>query len=63
MKLVVRSKDSRRSQLPASSPLRDSHGVLVSADRRKMTDRRKTKYGIDDLRVFDADEFTRALFE
>ena len=51
MKLVVRSKDSRRSRPPASFPLRDSHGVLVSADRRKMTDRRKTKYGIDDLRV------------
>ena len=51
MKLVVISRDCRRSQLPASFPLRDSHGVLVSADRRKMPDRRKAQYGIDDLRV------------
>jgi hypothetical protein len=51
MKLVVRSKACRRTGLPASFPLRDSHGVLVSADRRKLPDRRKDQYGIDDLRV------------
>ena len=36
---------------PACFPLRDSHGMLVVADRRKLPDRRKSHYGIDDLRV------------
>lgn len=51
MTLVIRQKGSRRLDLPAEFPLEDGHGVLVIQDRRRLQDRRKAKYGLEDLRV------------
>jgi hypothetical protein len=49
--LVVRQKGSRRLDLPVEFPLTDSESVVVIHDRRRLQDRRKTKYGRDDLKV------------
>ena len=51
MNLIVRQKGGRRFGLPVEFPLEDSQGVFVIQDRRRLSDRRKTKYGLDDLKV------------
>ena len=49
--LIIRQKGSRRFDLPIHFPLEDSQGVFVIQDRRRLLDRRKEKYGLDDLKV------------
>ena len=51
MTVIVRQKDRRRFDLPVRFPLEDRQGVVVIQDRRRLSDRRKEKYGIDDLKV------------
>lgn len=51
MTLVIRQKGSRRLGLPVEFPLEDGYGLLVIQDRRRLQDRRKAKYGLEDLRV------------
>ena len=49
--MFVRQKDSRRFDMTDEFPLEDSQGVIVMKDRRRLPDRRKEIYGIDDLKV------------
>ena len=49
--LVIRQKAGHRWRLPADYPLMDSQGISVIQDRRRLPDRRKVEYGIDDLKV------------
>ena len=49
--LVIRQKAGRRWGLVADYPLMDSQGISVIQDRRRLPDRRKVEYGIDDLKV------------
>ena len=49
--LIVRQRGSRRFDLPVEFPLMDSQGLFVVKDRRRLSDRRKAKHGIDDLKV------------
>jgi hypothetical protein len=49
--LVERQKRRRRDDLPAEFPLKDSDGVFIFHDRRQLHDRRKKKYGLDDLKI------------
>ena len=49
--LIIRQKGSRRFDLPVEFPLTDSQGLIVVKDRRRLSDRRKAKHGIDDLKV------------
>ena len=51
MNMIIRQKGGRRFGLPAEFPLEDSQGVSVIQDRRRLPDRRKEKYGLDDLKV------------
>lgn len=51
MALNKRQKGSRRYDLPVEFPLTDSQEVFVIRDRRRIPDRRKEKYGLDDLKV------------
>jgi hypothetical protein len=51
MNILARQKDRRRSDMPVRFPLEDRQGVVVIQDRRRLSDRRKEKYGIDDLQV------------
>ena len=51
MNLITRQKGGRRFDLPVEFPLEDSQGVFVIQDRRQLPDRRKEKYGLDDLKV------------
>ena len=51
MKLIIREKGDRRIGIPEEFPLRDSQGLHVIKDRRRLHDRRKEKYGFEDLRV------------
>jgi len=51
MNIIARQKDRRRSDMPVRFPLEDRPGVVVMQDRRRLSDRRKEKYGIDDLKV------------
>ena len=51
MNITARQKDRRRSDMPVRFPLEDRPGVVVMQDRRRLSDRRKEKYGIDDLKV------------
>jgi hypothetical protein len=51
MELVIRQKGSRRWRLPAEFPLTDSQGVFVIQDRRRLPDRRKAEYGLEDMKV------------
>jgi hypothetical protein len=51
MTLIVRQKGDRRFILPVEFPLEDSQGVFVIQNRRRLPDRRKAKYGLDDLKV------------
>jgi hypothetical protein len=37
--------------MPVKFPMEDCQGVVVIQDRRRLPDRRKEKYGIDDLKV------------
>ena len=48
---MVRKKGNRRFGTIVKFPLEDSQGVIVIQDRRKLHDRRKEEYGIDDLKV------------
>ena len=54
MGLVIRQKGSRRWRLPAEFPLTDRQGVFVIQDRRRLPDRRKTEYELDDMKVIFA---------
>jgi len=49
--LIVRQKGSRRLDLPAEYPLTDCEDVVVIRDRRRLHDRRKKKYGREDLKA------------
>ena len=51
MNLIVRQKGGRRFDLPVEFPLEDSQGVFVIQDRRRLPDRRKTKYDRNELRI------------
>ena len=51
MTLIVRQKGSRRFDLPVEFPLTDSQGIIVIQDRRRLPDRRKAKYELDDLKA------------
>ena len=51
MNIIARQKDRRRSDIPVRFPLEGRQGVVVMQDRRRLSDRRKEKYGIDDLKV------------
>ena len=51
MDLIIRQRGSRRSDLPVEFPLTDSQGLFVAKGRRRLSDRRKAKCGIDDLKV------------
>ena len=62
MNLVVRKKGDRRFELPVEFPLEDSQGVFVIHDRRRLPDRRKAKYGLDDLKVMLAKMAENSLY-
>ena len=49
--LIVRQRGNRRYDMPAEFPLEDSQGVIVIQDRRRLPDRRKAKYDLDDLKT------------
>ena len=51
MRLVVKQRGSRRFGLPVEFPLTDNQGLCVIHDRRRVPDRRKSKHGIEDLKV------------
>ena len=51
MTIIVRQKSRRHFEMPVRFPLEDRQGVVVIRDRRRLADRRKEKYGIDDLKV------------
>jgi hypothetical protein len=51
MNLIVRQKGGRRFGMPVEFPLEDNQGVFVIRDRRRSPDRRRVKYGFDDLKV------------
>ena len=51
MNLIVRKKGGRRFYQPVEFPLEDGQGIFVIQDRRRLADRRKEKYGLDDLKV------------
>jgi len=54
MPLIIRQKGGRRFDMPVEFPLEDSQGVLVIQDRRRLPDRRKAEYGLDDMKVIFA---------
>jgi len=47
--LIVRRKDGRRFDMPVVFPLKSSQGVIVIQDRRRLPDRRKAEYNLDNL--------------
>jgi hypothetical protein len=49
--LIARQNASRRSDLPVEFPLTDSQGLFVVNDRRRLSDRRKAKLGLGDLKA------------
>ena len=51
MTLILRQKNRRRFDMPVVYPLTDCQGIFVNEDRRLLADRRKEKYGLDDLKV------------
>jgi hypothetical protein len=51
MTLITRQKGSRRFDLPVEFPLTDSREVIVIHDRRRLPDRRKAEYGLDDVKI------------
>ena len=54
MTLIIRQKGSRRFDLPVEFPLEDSQGVFVINDRRRLPDRRKAEFELDDMKVISA---------
>jgi hypothetical protein len=54
MPLIIRQKGGRRFDMPVEFPLEDSQGVLVIQDRRRLPDRRKAKFELDDMKVISA---------
>jgi len=50
MKFIVRGKGTRRWNLPVEFPLVDSDDLLVLRDRRKLPDRRRKAYDLNDFR-------------
>jgi hypothetical protein len=51
MRKIARYKGNRRLGRPVEFPLTDGQGLVVLKDRRSLPDRRKAKYGIDDLKA------------
>ena len=51
MALLIRQKGSRRFDMPVEFPLEDRQGVSVLQDRRRLPDRRKSKFELDDMKV------------
>jgi hypothetical protein len=51
MKQVARDSGRRRFDLPVEFPLQDDQGNTVLKDRRQLSDRRKSRYNVDDLKV------------
>jgi hypothetical protein len=49
--LIERQKGRRRMDLPVEFPLTDSNEAFVFHDRRRLHDRRKKEYGLDDLKI------------
>jgi hypothetical protein len=49
--LVIRQNAGRRWRLAADYPLTDIQGISVIQDRRRLPDRRKAEYSVDDLKV------------
>ena len=54
MGLIIRQKGSRRWRLPVEFPLKDCQGVLVIQDRRRLPNRRKAKFELEDMKVISA---------
>ena len=54
MPLIIRQKGGRRFDMPVEFPLEDSQGVHVIQDRRRLPDRRKAKFELDDMKVISA---------
>jgi len=52
--LIIRQKGGRRFDLPVEFPLVDRQGVSVLHDRRRLPDRRKAKFELDDMKVISA---------
>jgi hypothetical protein len=52
--LIIRQKGSRRFDLPVEFPLEDSRRVFVLQERRRLPDRRKEKFELDDMKVISA---------
>ena len=49
MTLIERQKGSRRFDFPVEFPLTASQGVIVIQERRRLPDRRREQYDLDDL--------------
>ena len=47
--LIVRRKEGRRFDMSVEFPLESSQGVIVIQNRRRLPDRRKAKYNLDNL--------------
>ena len=54
MALNIRQKGSRRSDLPVVFPLVDKQEVSVLQERRRLPDRRKAEYELEDMKVIFA---------
>ena len=51
MDLAARQKDSHRDGLPVEFPLKDSQGLFVIKDRRRVLGRQKAEQDYNDLKV------------
>lgn len=51
MSAIVNRTRERRGKLDVEFPLIDIKGIVVLHDRRRLSDRRKAKCGIEDLRI------------
>jgi len=51
MDLIARQEGRRRDGLSFEFPLTDSQGIFVDKDRRRLPDRRKSGYGVVDLKA------------
>jgi len=51
MNLITRQEESRRDGLSVDFPVTDSQGLSIEQDRRRLPDRRRSEYGIADLKV------------
>ena len=54
MPLIIRQKGGRRFDMPVEFPLEDSQGISVIQDRRRLPDRRKAKFELEDMKVISA---------